>query len=196
MFKMRNWLKKNILFKILKKYRKFFIETIQIARLEKKFSCKIERFVKLEIDNFDNLNISKNVYIGAFTTIHVKNDKNKSNSFLEIGESTSIGELNNIRASGGRISIGKKCLISQHVSIVVANHSSEKGKFIMDQPWSLKKNYITIGDDVWIGVGAIILPGVTIGSGAIIGAGSIVTKDVDENSIVYGSQSNLIKQRV
>lgn len=188
-------LKNTIILRVIRKYRKSFLEILQIVRLEKEFGCKIERNVKLEVVDFKNVHISKGVYVGSFTTIHVKNDRNKLNSYLEIGELTSIGELNNIRASGGKIIIGKNCLISQNVSVIAANHSISKMFPIIEQPWSEEKNFVIIGDDVWIGAGAIILPGIRIGTGAIIGAGSIVTKDVEEYSIVLGIPAKKIGNR-
>ena len=54
---------------------------------------------------------------------------------------------------------------------------------------------IVIGDDVWIGARAIILPGVHIGRGAIVSAGAVVTDDVPEYAIVAGNPARVIKQR-
>ncbi|CDX56463.1 Chloramphenicol acetyltransferase [Mesorhizobium plurifarium] len=54
---------------------------------------------------------------------------------------------------------------------------------------------ITVGNDVWIGNGAMILPGIKIGDGAIVGAGSVVTKDVPPYAIVGGSPARLIRYR-
>jgi len=54
---------------------------------------------------------------------------------------------------------------------------------------------VVIGNDVWIGYGAIVLSGVTVGKGAIIAAGSIVTKDVKPYSIVGGNPAQHIKSR-
>lgn len=59
-----------------------------------------------------------------------------------------------------------------------------------------KKNRVKIGPDVWIGHGAIIMPGVNIGTGAVIGAGAVVTKDVPNYSIVVGAPARVIKRRV
>lgn len=58
-----------------------------------------------------------------------------------------------------------------------------------------KKRKVIIGNDVWIGHGAIIMPGVKIGDGAIIGSGSIVTKDVERYSIVVGAPASLLRYR-
>ncbi|MEG3116180.1 DapH/DapD/GlmU-related protein [Salinicola sp. 4072] len=54
---------------------------------------------------------------------------------------------------------------------------------------------VVIGHDVWIGHGAIVLPGVTIGNGAIVGAGSVVTKDVDAYTIVVGNPARPLRPR-
>ncbi|HDZ8876661.1 hypothetical protein J4G66_16215 [Aeromonas dhakensis] len=54
---------------------------------------------------------------------------------------------------------------------------------------------IKIGNDVWIGANAIILPGVTIGDGAVVGAGAVVTRDVPDYAIVVGVPAKVIRQR-
>ena len=59
----------------------------------------------------------------------------------------------------------------------------------------LKHPITNIGNDVWIGCGAIILSGVTIGDGAIIGAGAVVTKDVEPYTIVAGVPAKVLKTR-
>ena len=150
----------------------------------------------IKIKDFRKMVLSKGVYISPFNTIHViDNDPRIENSSLEIGEDTTIGEFNNIRASGGRVVIGKSCQISQFVTIVAANHSVSRDSFMKDQPWSTQDTGVVIGDDVWVGVSAVILPGITIGDGAIIAAGSVVTKDVEAYSIVAGSPAKHIKYR-
>ena len=53
---------------------------------------------------------------------------------------------------------------------------------------------ITIGEDVWLGGGAIVLPGVSIGDNSIVGAGSVVTKDVPAGCIVVGSPAKVLRQ--
>jgi acetyltransferase-like isoleucine patch superfamily enzyme len=114
---------------------------------------------------------------------------------LEIGDSTYIGQFTNIRASGGEIRIGVKCMISQFVTIVASNHSTALGRPMVEQPWSMDKTGVSIGDDVWIGAGSCILPGVTIGNGAVIAANSVVTCNVESNAIVAGSPARVLRYR-
>ena len=113
---------------------------------------------------------------------------------LEIGDSTYIGELNNLRAFGG-IRIGAKCLISQGVSIIGSNHSTTLGAAAMDQPSRTDKMGVVIEDDVWIGANSVILPGVTIGTGAIVAAGSVVTSSVAAHTIVARVPAKFLKVR-
>ena len=140
----------------------------------------------------------KGVYIGAYTILVVVDDTSPNayrDSYLSIGSQTYIGEGNNIRASGGKITIGKNCLISQHVTIVASNHNIKFGQPIYKQGWSKSKNFVNISDDVWIGANSVILPGVNIGKGAVIAAGSVVTNSVEEYAIVAGNPAKFIKFR-
>ena len=165
-------------------------------RLQKKFRCEIHREALLRLEHEEDFVAAKGVIIGAFTLVFVLNENsNKRNSSLEIGESTHILEQNNIRACGGRIVIGRKCLISQHVSIIASNHCSRKGIPIQEQSWDERKTGIIIGDDVWVGCGVQVLPGVKIGDGAVIAAGSLVNTDVRENTVVAGVPARVIRER-
>jgi acetyltransferase-like isoleucine patch superfamily enzyme len=100
-----------------------------------------------------------------------------------------------LRASkNAKIIIGDNCLISYNVHIRTDMHNyKERYKLILEQGHS--EESIVIQDDVWIGYGAQIMSGVSIGKGAIIAAGSIVTKDVPEYAIVAGVPARIIKYR-
>lgn len=176
--------------------RRDIIDTFYIGSFNVRNKCYVNHRVSLLFDRPEDVHIGKGVRIGDFTVLQCINDKERIGSSLTIGEYTYIGEQNNIRASGGRIKIGRKCLISQQVSIIASNHGHSMGTFIMDQPWDERKNYVVIGDDVWIGCGVQILPGVSIGDGAIIAAGSTVIADISENEIVGGVPAKHIKFRV
>lgn len=178
---------------LLSNYKQVWIRTL----LQKTYNCIIDRSVRLLISKDSNLFLSKGVYIGSYTIICCQGyDVNDNkNALIAIGEDTYIGELNNIRAAGGKIRIGRKCLISQQVTIVSSNHCIQKDQFILDQAWTKDKKDIDIGDDVWIGAGASIMGGVTIGNGAVIASGSVVTKDVEPYSIVGGIPAKKIRDR-
>lgn len=167
-----------------------------LAKIKSIYKIKASDTCVFKIERYDLLKVGIEVSVGDYTVISVLNYKNKNNSFLEIGSNTYIGEFNNIRATGGCITIGNNCLISQNVTIVSTNHNIARDSLIREQSWDETKNGIAIGDDVWIGANSVILPGVKIGNGAVIGAGSIVTKDVEPYSIVVGNPAVKIKERV
>jgi acetyltransferase-like isoleucine patch superfamily enzyme len=156
----------------------------------------VEPQVRLWYNDPADIVLGKNVYVSAFTVISVLSEPGKPVSKLIVGDDTYIGEQNNIRAGGGNITIGKKCLISQQISLIATGHSIAAGQYIQDQPWEDHKNFIVIGDDVWIGCGSIVLPGVTIGNGAVVAAGSVVTKDVEPNAVMAGVPAKFVKYRV
>jgi acetyltransferase-like isoleucine patch superfamily enzyme len=110
-------------------------------------------------------------------------------SGLELGDDIGINSFTHIFATGG-VKIGDGTLISSNCSIASVTHpiNSEKR---FEEP-NIEKPII-IGKNVWIGTGAIIVPGVTIGDHAIVGAGSIVTKDVQEKTIVVGNPAKFLR---
>lgn len=174
-----------------------FYKIIKISYLQMKYKAYIHQDSQILVSDLSKLNIGEGVFIGAYTILLCIDDHHTNNSIskLTIGKGTSIGEMNNIRAGGGTIKIGEYCIFSQNINIVAANHLIDKGKLMIDQAWDTNKNFVEIGDDVWIGTGVSIMPGVKIGSGAVIGAGSVVTKDVEPYSIVAGVPAKLMKYR-
>lgn len=168
----------------------------QIERLNQRFHCRIDDQAILRIQLEEDINISEGVIIGPFTSITVLREFPEDNdSKLYIGANSHILEQNNIRACGGAIYIGKHCLISQQVSIIGSNHSTQVDTPIQKQPWDRRKTGVWIGNDVWVGCGVQIMPGVRIGNGAIIGAGSLVNRDVESNTIVAGVPARRIGHR-
>lgn len=111
---------------------------------------------------------------------------------ISVGERTTVGYHNFIFASE-KIEIGNDCLIAPFVYIVDSDHNIAKDKLINQQ--GNKTAPIKIGNDVWIGTGASILSGVTVGDGAVIAAGSIVNSDVEPYTIVGGVPAKKIKDR-
>jgi len=88
------------------------------------------------------------------------------------------------------ITIGRSCQIATHVQLLTPWHPVDP------QPRRdglEAASPITIGDNVWIGGGAIVQPGVTIGDNSVVGAGSVVTKDVPPNVVVVGNPARVIR---
>ena len=167
-----------------------------IARLNQRFGSHIHRGAVLNLEYEEDFQLAPGVMIGALSYVIVENERaGLRNSKLVVGENTRIFEQNNIRACGGEVRIGKKCLIAQQVSIIASNHLLRDGVPVQDQAWDTERSGVVIGDDVWIGCGAIILPGTSIGNGAVIAAGSVVNGEVAGNSIVAGVPARLLKMR-
>lgn len=94
----------------------------------------------------------------------------------------------------GPLEIGDKVMMGPDVVILTHTHNIDRTDIPMgDQGSRIEK--VTIGNDVWIGMRSIIMPGVKIGNGAVIGAGAVVTKDVPDYAIVGGVPARIIKFR-
>ena len=100
---------------------------------------------------------------------------------VRIGNHCSLGAFLHIWGEGG-VTIGDDVLIASHVAITSLTHNKCAVRFRQ----TLIKKQIVIGDNVWIGAGVVILPGVSIGADSIIGAGAVVTHDVPSGVIVTG----------
>lgn len=110
---------------------------------------------------------------------------------LFIGSRTCISSNVKILAHES-ISIGRDCMIADGVQIF----SGDGHPVFKDGKRVNPDKTVTIGDNVWIGLNAIILKGVNIGRGAIVASGAVVSKDVPPNSIVAGNPAKVIKEDI
>ncbi|NOR46111.1 MAG: acyltransferase [Candidatus Delongbacteria bacterium] len=122
--------------------------------------------------------IQDNVYIG--------NAKN-----ISIGSECQINE--NVFIQGAKI--GDHVMIAPNAAILTSTHNFSRTDIPMIHQGSTKEIIPTIENDVWIGRNVIVLPGVKIGQGSIVAAGAVVTKDVEEYSIMGGVPAKLIRKR-
>ncbi|SEG18586.1 acyltransferase [Flavobacterium urumqiense] len=106
---------------------------------------------------------------------------------LTVGEFTFLGRVE--IALHEKITIGNYVCINDGVKLLSASHD------VSDSLWRHKKSPIYIGDYAWIATNAIVLPGVKIGRGAVVGAGAVVSKDVNDYSIVIGNPAQEIAKK-
>ena len=126
--------------------------------------------------------------------------------FVDYGHNIYLGDnceinMNCVFLDGNRIVIGKNALIAPGVQIYTAFHPThpadrfgeprEDGSFAFCKTRTAP---VLIGDSVWIGGGAVIMPGVTIGDNAVIGAGSVVTRDIPSGVIALGNPCRILRE--
>lgn len=140
-------------------------------------------------------NIGKNFHAGRGVFLWAKNS-------IIIGDNFYIGKYSIIECDA---EIGDNVIFANHVSLIgrYDHHFQEKGiptrlaSQIRDKDYNWKglNEKIVIEDDVWLGLGVIVLSGVRISIGSIIAAGSVVTKDVESFSIYAGNPARKIRNR-
>lgn len=106
-----------------------------------------------------------------------------------IGDHTRIGIHNTII---GPVTIGNHVNLAQGITVTALNHNFIDTTLRIDEQ-GISTNPVVIGDDVWIGANAVILPGVTIGRHVVVAAGAVVTKDVPDNCVVGGIPAKVLK---
>ncbi|HEX6245224.1 MAG TPA: acyltransferase [Polyangiales bacterium] len=136
----------------------------------------------------ENVELGANVYVGHQTILKAYY-KNK----LIIGDETWIGQQCFFHAGGG-IRIGSRVGIGPAVKILTSLHV-EGGREIAIYNAPVEFRPVVIEDDADIGVGAILLPGVTVGRGAQVGAGAVVTGDVGAYQVVVGNPARVLRER-
>lgn len=109
---------------------------------------------------------------------------------IEIGENF-YANVNLVILDGAKVSIGANAFIAPNVGIYTAGHPLDAEQRNRGLEYARP---VTIGNNVWIGAGVCILPGVTIGDNTVIGAGSVVTKDIPSNVLAVGNPCRVIKE--
>jgi acetyltransferase-like isoleucine patch superfamily enzyme len=112
---------------------------------------------------------------------------------VSIGAKTVLGQDCTISAYQ-HVSIGRECVIADRVMLIDFDHGTAE----VERPIRLQGIYkrdVNVGHNVWIGYGACILRGVTVGDNAVIGTNSVVTKDVPANAVVGGVPARVLRMR-
>jgi acetyltransferase-like isoleucine patch superfamily enzyme len=156
-------------------------------RLQTDGVCFICPRVKLEIGRGATLRIGRWAWVGHGTKIRVHEGE------VEIGAKTVIGQDCTISAFQ-RVSIGRECILADRVMLIDFDH----GVTEVERPIRLQGIYkrdVHVGHNVWMGYGACILRGTTIGENSIVGTSAVVTKDFPANSVIGGVPAQVIRMR-
>jgi len=139
--------------------------------------------------------IGKNatVHLGRWSWIGHGSKIRSHEGEVRIGAKSVLGQECTI-SSFQHVSIGRECIIADRVMLIDFDHGVvETERPIRDQ--GIYKRDVRVGHNVWVGYGACILRGATVGDNAIIGTSTVVTKDVPDNAVVAGAPSRVLRMR-
>jgi acetyltransferase-like isoleucine patch superfamily enzyme len=136
----------------------------------------------------ENITIGSNVYIGHYALL-----KGYHRNEMRIGDNVWIGQHAFLHSAGG-LTIGNNVGIGPAVRIHTARHE-ELGRVIPIVFADVSNGPVLIEDDSNLGVGSIVMPGVTIGRGAQVAAGAVVTRNVEPYAVVAGVPARLLRHR-
>jgi acetyltransferase-like isoleucine patch superfamily enzyme len=137
------------------------------------------------------ITIGRGSWIMNGCRLHVFNFRNLPQSGIRLGQRTFLGEGSVMRGQGG-IVVGDNVLFGPRTQVLAVDHVfTDPEQPIMDQ--GITAQGIRIEDNCWIGAGAIVLDGATIGRGSCIGAGAVVTKSVPPHSLAVGVPARVIR---
>ncbi|HEY2217434.1 MAG TPA: acyltransferase [Solirubrobacteraceae bacterium] len=157
------------------------------GRLQTDGLCFVCPDVQLEIGRHAKLRIGRWAWIGHGCKIRVHEGE------VEIGAKTVMGQECTISAYQ-HVSIGRECILADRVMLIDFDH----GVTEVERPIRLQGIYkrdVRVGHNVWIGYGACVLRGVTIGENSIVGTNAVVPKDVPANAVVGGVPARVIRMR-
>lgn len=140
----------------------------------------------------ENSTFGKDVFLTAWPKLH----ELVFTPELIIGSNCNFGAYNHITCTN-KLVIGDDCLTGKWVTITDNSHGNTDIETLHQHPLYrsiVSKGPVIIGNNVWIGDKATILPGVTIGDGAVIAANTVVTRDVPAYSVCVGNPGRVIKK--
>jgi acetyltransferase-like isoleucine patch superfamily enzyme len=136
--------------------------------------------------------VGNDVTICEYAWINAKDDRGNGFTTLEVGDGTYIGRFVQINAWQS-VTIGCNVLIADRVFISDADHNFADTSIPIRHQGDSFLGSVVLQDGCWIGIGAVILPNVTIGKNAVVAANAVVTKDVPPFTVVGGVPAKIIK---
>jgi acetyltransferase-like isoleucine patch superfamily enzyme len=123
----------------------------------------------------------------------VETDESGDGPLLSIGDRSKLGG-SLVIACAGRVEIGADVLVSERVFIGDTYHEYRDVERPIRAQGLAAPKPVRVGDGAFVGIGAIVLPGVTIGENACVGAGAVVTKDVPPRSVAVGNPARIVSR--
>lgn len=150
----------------------------------------IQDYVVINALSKEGIQLGDNVSIGMRSMIKTSGSLTVVGKGFSMGHDSAMGNDCFVGAAGG-VSIGNYVAIGQNVRFHSENHAfHDRNRMICEQ--GVTNKGITVGDDVWIGAGAVILDGTHIGNGCVIGANTLVNKDIPDYSIAVGNPVKIV----
>ena len=157
------------------------------GRLQTEGMCFLCPGVKIEIGRTATLRIGRWAWVGHGCKLRVHEGE------VSIGAKTVIGQECTISAYQ-HVSIGRECIIADRVMMIDFDH----GVTEVERPIRLQGIYkrdVSVGHNVWIGYGACVLRGVTVGDNCVVGTSAVVTRSFDANSVIAGVPARVLRMR-
>jgi acetyltransferase-like isoleucine patch superfamily enzyme len=157
------------------------------GRLQTDGICFVCPGVRFEIGRNAKLHIGRWAWIGHGSKIRAHEGE------VRIGAKTVMGQECTISAFQ-HVAIGRECIVADRVMLIDFDH----GVVEVERPIRLQGIYkrdVNVGHNVWIGYGACILRGVTVGDNSVIGTNAVVTREVPANAVVGGVPARVIRMR-
>ena len=145
------------------------------------------RRLELEVGRKGTIDFGRFVWIGDGTKIRCHEGR------VEIGAKTVMGQECTISAYQ-RVRIGEQCVIADRSMFIDFDHGVVEVERPIRQQGIYKRD-VVVGSNVWVGYGACILRGVSVGDNSIVGTNSVVTRDVPANAVVAGIPARVIRMR-
>ena len=203
-----------LLLKAIANPKRFFF----IRRINKKnksaiaYNASVDIVGKLDILEGCNLDsgvivtVPKNARLSLGIGVHIGKE-----SEIGVGRLITIGNHTSIQVRSillGNIRIGRGCVFAPNLYMSSGIHHFRdvpelpikiqdiRAREFVDAESDVDIKSITIGDDCWLGINVVVMPGVTIGKGCVVGANSVVTSDLPPYSIAVGAPARVIKKRL
>ena len=145
---------------------------------------KIHRSVRMDTPPYRKFSLGNYSVVESYSCI------NNAVGDVIIGDHTRVGLHNTVI---GPVTIGSHVNLAQGITVTALNHNFAEKDIRIDEQ-GVSTNPVNIGNDIWIGANAVILPGVTIGDHAVVAAGAVVTKDIPPHTLVAGVPAKIIKE--